>query len=355
MIVVNRLKISIFAVVSKFVEYIYNPETMLYEAVGVPGWQVWLRRLVLVFGAVAMGFLYFWIYTDVLGFDLPKTARLKKKNAEWVARMEILDRQVDLYDETLTGLEDRDDNVWRSIFGLTVIPDEVKNSGFGGLNRYEWLEEAGAAPELKAMMERLDVMTKRTYIQSKALDEVSLVSRTAGDMVSCVPAVPPILPKTGTYHISSYFGYRTDPVFGGRRFHEGIDFASDIGNPVYVTGDGVVEKVNIQFRGYGNEVVVNHGFGYKTRYAHLNTVDVAPGMHLKRGDRIGEVGKTGKSTGPHLHYEVVYRGAQVNPMHYLDMSMSVDEYKAMVDRPDSPSAQARKKKPSNSELLRRRR
>lgn len=339
----------------KFVEYIYNPETLLYEQVGVPAWKVWLRRLGLALGAVAMGFLYFWIYTSVLGLDLPKTARLKKINAEWNSRLEILDRQLDLYDETLTGLEDRDDNVWRSIFGLSEIPDEVKNAGFGGLNRYAWLDESGASPQLKKTMVRLDVMTKRTFIQSKALDEVSLVSRTAGDMVSCVPAVPPIVPEKGTYHISSYFGYRTDPVFGGRRFHEGVDFASDIGNPVYATGDGVVEKVRFQFHGYGNEIVINHGFGYKTRYAHLNTVDVAEGMHLKRGDRIGEVGKTGKSTGPHLHYEVVYRGAQVNPMRYLDMTMSVEEYRAMVDRPDSPDRQARKKKPSNSELLRRRR
>jgi len=337
------------------VEYIYNPETMLYEAVGVPGWKIWLRRFALISGAVGMGFLYFWIYTSVLGLDLPKTARLKKKNAEWVAKMEILDRQIDLYDETLSGLEDRDDNVWRSIFGLSVIPDEVKNSGFGGVNRYEWLDESGASPELKRTMMRLDVMTKRTYIQSKALDEVSLVSRTAGDMVSCVPAVPPILPKQGTYHISSYFGYRRDPVFGGRRFHEGVDLASHKGNPVYATGDGVVEKVTFQFRGYGNEVVVNHGFGYKTRYAHLNVVDVAVGNYLKRGDRIGEVGNTGKSTGPHLHYEVLYRGSPVNPMHFMDMSMPVEEYIAMVDRPDSPNRQSRKKKPASSELLRRRR
>ena len=338
----------------KFRKYRYNPDTLMYEVEEQPKWVPYVTNALMALGAFAMGALYFWLYTSVLGLDLPKTAALKKKNAEWSGKMVILNRQLDLYEETLTGIEERDDHVYRSIFGLNEIPEDVKKAGFGGVDRYSWLDEMGGAPELKATMMRMDILTKRTYLQSKALDEVGLISRTAGDMVSCVPAVPPICPLKGSYHISSYYGYRVDPVFGGRRFHEGLDLATDIGNPVYVTGDGVVERVRYQFFGYGNEVLVDHGFGYKTRYAHLNSIDVAVGMRLKRGERIGEVGKTGKSTGPHLHYEVLYKGNHVNPMHYLDMSMSVEEFEAMVGKNKEPKP-AHKKVPSNTELLRRRR
>jgi murein DD-endopeptidase MepM/ murein hydrolase activator NlpD len=105
-----------------------------------------------------------------------------------------------------------------------------------------------------------------------------------------------------------------------------------VGNPVYATGDGVVEKVDFKYTGYGNEVVIDHGFGYKTRYAHLNTIDVGVGQVLKRGDRIGEIGKSGKVTGPHLHYEVVFKGSQINPMSFMDMEMPVEEYRAMIGK-----------------------
>lgn len=177
---------------------------------------------------------------------------------------------------------------------------------------------------------RLDEVSDRVSKQLSSLGEVALVAKEAGDMVSHIPAVPPILPKKGSYNLSSPFGVRTDPVYGGLARHLGQDFASKVGNPVYVTGDGVVEKVDFKFNGYGNEVLVNHGFGYKTRYAHLNTVDVGVGQVLKRGDKIGEIGKSGKATGPHLHYEVLFKGNQINPMSFMDMEMPVEEYRAMV-------------------------
>ena len=358
MICDNQMKLSIFAAQvakgDKYRQYKYNPDTLLYEIVEVPKWRVHVIWVLKALGGIALAFLYFWIYTTVLGLDMPKTAILKRKNAEWVGRMEILNRQLDLYDETLHGIEERDDHVYRSMFGLNEIPEDVKQAGFGGVNRYSYLDELGGSPLLKSTLVRMDVMTKRTYLQTKALDEVNLISRTAGDMVSCVPAVIPIRPLKGSYHISSTFGYRRDPVYGGRRFHEGMDFAADIGTPIYVTGDGVVESVRHQFYGYGNVVVVDHGFGYKTRYAHMNSVDVGVGMRLKRGDKIGEVGKTGKSTGPHLHYEVIYKGKPVNPYHYMDTGISLEEFSAMIDRGDA-SASAPKKVPSSSELLLRRR
>ena len=334
-------------------KYVYNEETMLYEEHQEPKSKRPVTIGAMIVVCLGLVCLYFWLYTSVLGWDLPKTSILKKHHAEWEARMELVDRQLDLYDQTLAGIEDRDDDVYRSIYGLAEIPDEIKNAGFGGVNRYEYLDRFGAAPDLKDAIRRIDVLTKRTYVQSKALDEVALVSGQAGDMLSCVPSVPPILPDKTTYHLSSGFGGRRDPVYGGYEYHTGQDFATNRGNPVYATGDGVVEVAHAQFRGYGNEIVINHGYGYKTRYAHLNTIEVKEGMKVVRGERIGTVGSTGKSTGPHLHYEVEYRGNRTNPMKYMDLSMPLDEYKAMTEKRNADLA--KDKKSSTTELLRRRR
>lgn len=334
-------------------QYVYNPDTMLYEEQVEPR----RRRIVKIAGVILFGlglvFFYAWMYTSVLGLELPKTAVLKKRHALWEYKMELLDRQLDLYDQTLSGIEERDDNVYRSIYGLSVIPAEIKNAGFGGVDRYEYLDQFGASPDLKETIIRMDILTKRAYVQSQALDEVGVLASEAGDMLSCVPSVPPIIPRKGSYHISSSYGGRTDPVRGGREFHRGMDFAASRGYPVYATGDGVIEVARTRHSGYGNEVVIDHGYGYKTRYAHLSTIEIREGMKVQRGERIGTVGNTGKSTGPHLHYEVEYRGNNVNPYRYMDMNIPVEEYEAMVAKRSSESV--RDKKSSTTELLRRRR
>lgn len=174
-------------------------------------------------------------------------------------------------------------------------------------------------------------------MQSKSFDEVAAVSKQAGDMASCIPAIPPIVPDASKYNFSSPFGYRTDPFTGEARLHSGVDLAMKVGNPVYATGDAVVEAVNFDFFGYGNTIILNHGFGYQTLYAHLNSVNVIEGMKVKRGDCIAETGQSGRASGPHLHYEVHYKGEKVNPANYFDLSMSKDEYLAMVGKREAES------------------
>ena len=280
--------------------------------------------------SICMAGLYFWIYSSVLGLDSPKTALLKKENASWVSKIEVLDRQLDEYDEALVSLQMRDDDIYRSIFGMHEIPSEVRNAGFGGVNRYEHLEGADYHGLLKSTTVRLDVLTKKSYIQSKSFDEVAQLSRRAGDMASCIPAIPPVVPDRKIYRLSSRFGYRSDPFTGRTKRHSGVDFALKPGNPVYATGDGVVESVKFEFFGYGNSVVIDHGFGYKTRYAHLKSIGVVEGMKIKRGECIGESGNSGRSSGPHLHYEVIYKGRHVNPSNYYDLSITPEEYSIMV-------------------------
>ena len=311
-------------------KYVFNPRTLMYEVKKRSRRSRLIRSVVLFAGSIALSVLYFWLYASVFGFELPKTLILKKRNAEWISKMEVMNRQLDKCDEFLTALQMRDDDIYRSIFGMHEIPAEVRNAGFGGVNRYAYLDGMDQGGLLKSTTVRMDVLTKMSYVQSKSFDEVAQLSKRAGDMASCIPAIPPINPDPSIYRLSSGFGYRVDPVYGRAARHTGVDFALDSGNPIYSTGDGVVESVKFEFFGYGNHVVIDHGFGYKTRYAHLRNIGVVEGMKVKRGECIGESGNSGKSTGPHLHYEVIYKGSPVNPSNYYDLSITPEEYATMV-------------------------
>ena len=317
---------------SEFKRYKLNPETLLYEIEKASAKSRAVKIVMLVAASIALSSVYFWLATDVFGLELPKTVLLKKTNARWISRMDLMNRQMDIYDASLEGLGIRDDEIYRNIFGMNVIPDEVRNAGFGGVNRYEFLDVLPENSILRSTTVRLDVLTKKTYVQSRSYDEIEAMSKKAGDMASCIPAVPPIAPDKSKYRLSSPYGYRSDPITGVSKMHTGFDFACKPGNPVYATGDGTVESVSFEFFGYGNSVLIDHGFGYKTRYAHLKMVYVSEGMKLKRGECIGETGNSGRSTGPHLHYEVMYRGRYVNPYNYFDMTMPLDEYSSMVSK-----------------------
>lgn len=322
---------------ANFKKYRLNPETLLYEIEKVSRKSRYGKIVFTILSLLLMMVFYLWLFTNVLGIELPMTTLLKRKNAEWIAKLEILNRELDRYDATLEGLQLRDDQIYRNIFGLDTIPLSVRNSGFGGENRYVELEGIDDRSILKVTAMRLDYLTKKTYIQSKSFDDISNYAKRAGDRVSCIPAVIPINPDPTTFRRSSSFGYRTDPFTKARKRHTGYDFSCPQGNPVYTTGDGVVEEVKFELYGYGNSVLIDHGFGYKTRYAHLRNIYVAEGMKLKRGECIGETGNTGRSSGPHLHYEVIYRGSYVNPVNYMDFDMPKEEFMVMVKNAEEQS------------------
>ena len=311
-------------------KYIFNPKTLSYEVKRRSRKSRALRTVALFAMSVGMAVLYFWLYTGVLGLELPKTVLLKKANAEWRSKVEVLNRQLDEYDDALASLQMRDDDIYRAIFGMHEIPSEVRNAGFGGVNRYAHYDDVDPNGLLKKTAVRIDVLTKKTFVQSKSFDEVAQLSRRAGELASCIPAIPPMNPDPKKYRFTSQFGYRRDPFTGRSKRHTGVDFAMKPGNPIYSTGDGVVESVKFELFGYGNQVVIDHGFGYKTRYAHLKSVGVAEGMKVKRGECIGLSGNSGRSSGPHLHYEVLYRGSHVNPANYFDLSITPEEYATMV-------------------------
>ncbi len=310
--------------------YVFNSKTLSYEVKRRSKKSRFFRSLTLFAVSLGMAVLYFWLYAYVLDLEPPKTALLRKKNAEWCSRVEMLNRKLDESSEALTSLQMRDDDIYRSIFGMNEIPSEVRNAGFGGVNRYAHYDDVDPNGLLKKTAVRIDVLTKKTFVQSKSFDEVAQLSRRAGEMASCIPAIPPMNPDPKKYRFTSQFGYRRDPFTGRSKRHTGVDFAMKPGNPIYSTGDGVVESVKFELFGYGNQVVIDHGFGYKTRYAHLKSVGVAEGMKVKRGECIGLSGNSGRSSGPHLHYEVLYRGSHVNPANYFDLSITPEEYATMV-------------------------
>ena len=310
--------------------YIFNSKTLSYEVKTRSAKSRVFKTLTLFVVSLGMAVLYFWIYVSVLGLEPPKTVLLKKQNARWEARTKVLNRQLDGYNDALSALQMRDDDIYRSLFGMNEIPSEVRNAGFGGVNRYAHYDDVDPNGILKKTAVRIDVLTKKTYVQSKSFDEVAKLSRRAGEMASCIPAIPPVNPDKKIYRLSSSFGYRKDPFTGRSKRHTGVDFALKPGNPIYSTGDGVVESVRCELFGYGNQVVIDHGFGYKTRYAHLKSVGVGEGMKVKRGECIGLSGNSGRSSGPHLHYEVLYKDAHVNPANYYDLSITPEEYATMV-------------------------
>ncbi len=313
-------------------KYRLNSETLLYEIEKVSARSRVGKAILILVTWSALMLFYLWLFTQVLGIELPKTSVLKRKNAEWVTRMELMNRQLDSYDAVLEGFRMRDNEIYRNIFGLDEIPASLRNSGFGGANRYAELADIDDGSFLKRTAVRLDDLMKKTYVQSTSFDEISSMARKAGNMVSSIPAIMPINPNPATYRRSSSFGYRSDPFTGARKMHTGYDFSCPPGNKVYATGDGTVKEVNFELYGYGNSVLIDHGFGYQTRYAHLKSIYVSEGMRLMRGEQIGETGNTGRSTGSHLHYEVIYRGNYVNPQNYFDFDMPQEEYRAIVEQ-----------------------
>ena len=313
-------------------KYWLNPQTLMVE-LRKENHHYLLKAIGVVLGGAVLFALYVWIYGHVLGMDLPKTAILKRRSADWLSRLDQIQGRLDRDEEVLSLLEVRDDRIYRSVYGMDEIPATVRTDVPDGENRYPDLAWMDRSNLLRRTLTRLDVLSKAAYVQSKSLDEVAALAAAAGDKAAHIPAIPPMSTAPGSFQLSSPFGVRADPITGAGKMHNGMDFACPPGNPVYATGDGVVILVESDFYGYGNHIEVDHGFGYVTRYSHLSDMYVYPGQKVLRGDCLGTSGRSGRVTGPHLHYEVMYRHDFVNPAAYMDLDISAEDYAAMVRKP----------------------
>lgn len=309
--------------------YRYNEETRSYE-VETSG----LRTKILIWAAAllmvsAFAFGYSFLFTNVLDLKSPKTALLLNHNEELLSKVDYLNRRMEEDNLSLLELQMRDNIVYRPIFGMEEIPQSVRNAGFGGADRYSDMDRFYNVSFLKSSVMRLDVLTKKAYVQSRSFDDIQALSKKAGDMAGCIPNIYPVSTASRN-RVTSTFGYRADPFRGTFAMHKGVDIAGRKGEAVYVTGDGKVVEIGFNFFGYGNFVIVDHGFGYKTLYGHLSASLVAEGQMVRRGDEIGEMGSTGRSTGNHLHYEILYRDRPINPVNFYDNSVSPNDYAKLV-------------------------
>ncbi|MFV0365347.1 MAG: M23 family metallopeptidase [Mangrovibacterium sp.] len=262
-------------------------------------------------------------------YESPRMIRQKAKNEKLMAQYEILTKNMDDIERVLGDIQQRDDNLYRVVFEADPIPASIRMAGFGGINRYEKLENLDESGLVKEATRKLEILTKKAYVQSKSYEELAKLARNKEEMLASIPAIMPVADKKLKYMASGY-GYRIDPLYKVRKFHAGMDFAAPVGTPVYATGNGVVEDVQRLRGGYGNNIKINHGYSYETRYAHLHEIKVKEGETVVRGQLIGLVGSSGKSTGPHLHYEVRKDGVAMNPQHYYFKDLTPEEFDKMV-------------------------
>ena len=309
------------------VYYIYNPKTRTYDRIYPTIRQrmlSYVRRLMLGIGLGAGSFLLLLFI-----FGSPSEKDLRTENARLQAQYNILSHRLNEALEVMKRLQQRDDNLYRFIMQADPVADGLRTASYGETNRYEELTDMANAELVVNTTQKMDLLARQIYVQSKSFDEVVDLCKRHDEMLTCIPAIQPVANKNLKQTASGY-GMRIDPIYKTLKFHSGMDFSANVGTPVYVTGNGKVVQAGWDGL-YGKCIVIDHGFGYTTRYAHLNKISVKVGQQVKRGETIGEVGSTGKSTGPHLHYEVHVKGQVVNPVNYYFMDLTADEYDRMVE------------------------
>lgn len=306
--------------------YRYNTATLSFEPIEVPVLKKFANVTIQFVISLVVALIVFLSYSYY--FDTPKEKILKRENAEIALKFELLGKMLNESDLMLEEIQIRDNHTYRAIFDADTISTSLRTGGMGGASKYDDLRSFSNADLLIDIATKLDQVTWKTYIQSKSFDEVIDLARDKEKMIHSIPAIQPVA-VDNKIRITSYYGHRSDPFLRTRRFHQGMDFAGPKGVPVYATGNGRVISAAYSYFGYGNVVLVDHGFGYKTRYAHLSAIDVKKGDTISRGQIVGRLGNSGRSTGPHLHYEVIYRNKTVDPMNYFN-DMKSEEYEMMV-------------------------
>jgi len=308
-------------------KYIFNETTQTYEPLKRSAAQRFFRLFLFMVSSMAVATLIFVL--SFTFFDSPKEKIMERELAQYKLQFRIMNDRLDKMQGLMDELSSKDDNIYRVIFEAEPIPKSVRQAGYGGANRYAKLEGFDNSELLKQTAEKLDRIASEIYVQSKSFDDVYKLAREKEKMLRSIPAIQPVK-ITDLKRISSYFGYRIDPIYKVKKYHSGIDFSAPKGTEVFATGDGVVKKIRHSRRGYGNTITIDHGYGYKTFYAHLSKILVKKGQKVKRGEVIGLVGNTGKSTAPHLHYEIVKNNKKINPIYYFFNDLSPDQYNEMI-------------------------
>lgn len=309
-------------------KYYFNTNSLRYEKVVVSFRKRFLRVMgwlatASVFGSITILLAYSYL-------DSPKEKQLKRELNQMQLQYEILQERMNMASSVLTDLSKRDDQVYRVIFEAEPIDESVRTAGYGGINRYKELEGYDNSELMLNATRKIDQLTRQLYIQSKSYDEVFALAKKKNELLASTPGIQPVANKD-LNRIASGFGYRIHPIYKTSMMHEGLDFTAPIGTEIYATGNGTVVKVEPFGRGYGNNVTIDHGFGYRTLYAHMSKFNVRQGQRINRGDVIGYVGNTGSSTGPHLHYEVWKNGTKIDPINFFFNDLTPEQFAKVVE------------------------
>jgi len=309
-------------------KYKYNHETLSFDRIKLGLRQIFLRFFGYFVASLLLAGIYGFIFAFI--FDSPQEKVLKREIAQLTLQYELMNREMENVEKVLTHLQETDDNLYRTIFETEPVPSSYREGGIGGVNRYQELEGFSNSELVIETARRLDRIRKKIYVQSESFDELVAFAMEKEEMLSSIPAIQPLSNKD-LKRTASGFGYRIHPIYKISKFHSGMDFTAPTGTEVYATGNGVIRTVKSARRELGNHIIIDHGFGYQTVYAHLDRFNVRVGQKVKRGDVIGFVGSTGLSTAPHLHYEVLANGKHVDPALYYFNDLTPEEYERMLE------------------------
>ncbi len=310
------------------VKYYYDSENLAYRKIKTKKATKFGFVFLFLLASTLFGFLSFVVLLNTPYFETPKDRLQAREIDNLKLHYAILNKKIDELNAVTAAIEDRDNNLYRTYFNTAPISDEERKAGFKSKNKYAELEGFDNSALVKNTTERVDILSKALAIQSKSLDEILQLAKAKDHLLSAIPAIQPVK-NENLKRMASGFGYRSDPFTKVRKMHEGMDFTAKTGTPIYATGDGVVAKADNTASGFGNHIVIRHGYGYETLYAHLSKYKARAGQRVKRGDIIGYVGSTGRSEAPHLHYEVHKNNKAVNPLNFYYGNISAVEYVAI--------------------------
>jgi|TARA_A200000113_G_scaffold45665_1_gene37100 murein DD-endopeptidase MepM/ murein hydrolase activator NlpD len=311
------------------VKYYYDPDTLSYRPIEFTNKKRISNVVLFILASFVFGLSSLLILLNSDWINTPAEISQKRALENYELQFEILSKKLNQIEAVVENIEERDNNIYRVYFEASPIPEEQRRAGFGGVNRYKNLEGYDNSDLIINTTKRLDVLSKQTVVQSRSLDEIERLAANKAELIEAIPSIQPIKNQDLTRMASGY-GYRTDPFTKKRRFHYGMDFSARKGTPIYATGNGVVKRADNRSSGYGKHIRIDHGFGYVSLYAHLSKYNVRRGQRVKRGDIIGYVGNTGRSVGPHLHYEIFKDKKKINPLNFYYGNLSQKEFDALL-------------------------
>ena len=311
------------------VKYYFDSDTLSYRPITLTNKNRVSSFVLFLLSSFLFGLFTLLVLLNSDWLNTPSEIAQKRAIQNYELQFDILNKKLSQVEAVVTNMQERDNNLYRVYFEASPIPEAQRIAGFGGINRYKDLEGYENSDLIINTSKRIDILTKQAVVQSRSLDEIEQLAQNKAALINAIPSIQPIKNENLTRMASGY-GYRKDPFTKKRRFHWGMDFTAKKGTPIYATGNGIIKRADNRSSGYGKHIRLDHGFGYVSLYAHLSKYKVRRGQTVKRGDIIGYVGNTGRSVGPHLHYEIFKDNKRINPLNFYYGNLSQKEFNALL-------------------------